>query len=512
MIRSKTSQNSADICLLLESTYPYVRGGVSSWVHQLITGLSEFTFALVFIGSKRSDYNEICYDLPDNVSSLQTHFIMETDINQNNHAGRRAKKEIYKQLNDTHSIFRERGSLSSEEHAILTKILTINGIGRHKTIFFDEKSWQRIRHDYITRCDHPSFIEYFWLIRTLHLPIFLLASLVSQIPHAQLYHSISTGYAGFLGSLLQQIEQKPLMLSEHGIYTKERKLDIIQASWIADKINLFKTGMDNKMGYLHTIAIRFFETLGKLTYDTANPVIALSQSNQKKQIEYGALPETTVVIPNGINLKRFKKVATERDNQPPAVLGFIGRVVPIKDVKTFIRAIRILCNYMPKAQGWIIGPENEDQKYADECKTLANSLDLQCSVQFLGFQSIDDFLPKLGLLVLTSISEGQPLVILEAFASGLPVIATDVGFCREMIEGDTGEDRELGTAGIITPIADPSATAHAAIEMLGNVDKWRAARRVAETRASRYYCESLLFEQYRTIYNKKLHRNGRNRI
>jgi len=58
------------------------------------------------------------------------------------------------------------------------------------------------------------------------------------------------------------------------------------------------------------------------------------------------------------------------------------------------------------------------------------SLGLEGKVHFLGFQNIQDILPQLGLMVLTSISEAQPLVILEAWAAGTPVISTDVGSCR----------------------------------------------------------------------------------
>ncbi len=64
-----------DITLLLEGTYPYIRGGVSSWVHQLIHAFPEYTFALVFIGGHPDDYGEMCYELPKHVVHLETHFV-----------------------------------------------------------------------------------------------------------------------------------------------------------------------------------------------------------------------------------------------------------------------------------------------------------------------------------------------------------------------------------------------------------------------------------------------------
>ena len=68
---------SADIGLLLEGTYPYVSGGVSSWVNQIIKGFPEYTFALCFIGSQPSDYGDMRYALPDNVVHLEVHYLHE---------------------------------------------------------------------------------------------------------------------------------------------------------------------------------------------------------------------------------------------------------------------------------------------------------------------------------------------------------------------------------------------------------------------------------------------------
>ena len=64
---SSNKQESVDILMIAEGTYPYIRGGVSSWIHQIITGMPEYTFGILFLGSKAEDYEETKYDLPDNV-------------------------------------------------------------------------------------------------------------------------------------------------------------------------------------------------------------------------------------------------------------------------------------------------------------------------------------------------------------------------------------------------------------------------------------------------------------
>ena len=67
----------ADITLLLEGTYPFIRGGVSGWVHQIIEGLPQFTFSLIFLGSRKSDYDELKYTLPKNVAHLECHYLWD---------------------------------------------------------------------------------------------------------------------------------------------------------------------------------------------------------------------------------------------------------------------------------------------------------------------------------------------------------------------------------------------------------------------------------------------------
>ena len=186
------------------------------------------------------------------------------------------------------------------------------------------------------------------------------------------------------------------------------------------------------------------------------------------------------------------------------MLCLIGRVVPIKDIKTFIRAMRRVVNLMPEAEGWIAGPEDEDPGYAEECRNLTESLGLTDKVKFLGFQRIDEILPKVGALILSSISEALPLVVLEGYAAGVPSISTDVGSCRQLIYGFGPEDEALGAAGRVVGIADPAALADAAVELIGKPEVWRATRAAGIARVERYYADSMMFGAYRQVYDKAL--------
>jgi len=125
-------------------------------------------------------------------------------------------------------------------------------------------------------------------------------------------------------------------------------------------------------------------------------------------------------------------------------------------------------------------------------------------VKFLGFQKVEELMPKIGLIILSSISEALPLVILEGYAAGVPTVSTDVGSCRQLIEGLEEEDRAFGHSGAVVNIADPQALADAALALLTDSAAWHAASRAGIARVERYYTDDLMFGHYRRVYETAL--------
>jgi polysaccharide biosynthesis protein PelF len=259
-----------------------------------------------------------------------------------------------------------------------------------------------------------------------------------------------------------------------------------------------------EVSYFRKVWIRFFEGLGRVAYDAADIITALYEQNRRRQVEDGAQDARTRVIPNGIALERFAPLRAKRSTEVPKVLCLIGRVVPIKDVKTFIRAMRTVVNHLPDAEGWIAGPEDEDPGYARECRELAEGLGLAANVKFLGFQKVEDVLPKVGVLVLSSISEALPLVLLEGYAAGVPAVTTDVGSCNELVHGSTPEDQALGASGRVVRIADPQALADAALSLLTDAQAWTQASRAGIQRVEAFYTQQHMFKMYREVYDQAL--------
>ncbi|MNR89011.1 putative glycosyltransferase EpsD [compost metagenome] len=500
MKKTLPTAKSADIALLLEGTFPYVRGGVSSWVNQMILAFPQYTFACIFVGGREDDYGDLQYALPANVVHLERHFLYgsshQLEVKQTEgHA------EAFEKVSALHTALRNSAD-RDEVNRNMQECLALTEDGgtlSEQEFLFSRQSWNYITEQYRAHCTDPSFTDYFWTVRLMHKPLWQLMKVAQNMPKARIYHTVSTGYAGFLGSVLHHKTGRPLITSEHGIYTKERKIDLFQNQWIQDNRSLFEKDI-SQVSYFRDLWVRFFETLGHVAYDASAHIVSLYEGNRQRQLVDGAPAELTMTIPNGVDVARLAACRASRPETPPKVLCLIGRVVPIKDIKNFIRAMLTVTRTMPEAQGWIAGPEDEDPEYAEECRNLVESLGLSANVKFLGFQKIENILPQCGVLVLSSISEALPLVVLEGFAAGVPSITTDVGSCRQLIYGSPGEDAELGSAGAVVRIADPVALAGEALKLLRDDDYWRKAQAAGIARVERFYTQEIMVDSYRNLY------------
>lgn len=435
----------ADIALLLEGTFPYVSGGVSSWVNQILQAYPEHRFAIVFLGSRREDYGDFRYALPPNVVHFEQHYLFDALHSNIQPAPSRGHPEALAKAREFLGALEAHDGSAESRAKVLAAMRSIalelqpGGSLPLEDFLHSEYAWDLIRDSYRRHCTDPSFVDFFWTVRIMLQPLWLMARIAHGLIPVRVLHTVSTGYAGFLGGLLHHARGLPLVLSEHGIYTKERQIDLLQSSWIRDNRNIFQRD-PMEVSFFRQMWIRFFDWMGRFCYGAADPIIALYESNRLRQVADGAAAERTVSIPNGIRIERFAPLRTQRPAEVPPVLCLIGRVVPIKDIKTFIRAMRRVVNRMPHVQAWVAGPTAEDPAYADECQNLVDSLGLQANVRFLGMQKVEELLPKVGVVVLSSISEALPLVILEAQAAGVPVVSTDVGSCRQLIDGLEPQD------------------------------------------------------------------------
>lgn len=483
-------QGTADVCLILEGTYPYVMGGVSGWTHDLLHAQKDIRFHLLAIQHQEADLT-LRYELPENVVSLTLAFVQ--DLPAGSHSRRQSQKiisQLYTPLRDLHA---------GCDLSVIADILEIfsplrKSLGR-ESLLNSRPAWDLLLKMYNAGYAETSFLDFFWTWR-ISLAAFYSMMLV-DIPVARVYHAVSTGYAGLLAARAHLETGRPALLTEHGIYTTERRIEIAMADWLYE-VPSSDLSIANSRRDLKDIWTNTFVSYSHACYQASSKIISLFTGNQSLQIEDGADPEKLEVIPNGIDYKRYAAIQKTQSDRP--TIAFIGRVVPIKDVKTFIRACAILAARIPDLQALIMGPTDEDEEYFEECQSIVGFLGIHDTLRFAGKVRLTEHLGYIQAIALTSISEAQPLVILEAGAARVPSVATDVGACREMILGAETEAPPLGPGGAITPLSNPTATADALTRLL--IDKeWHAqCSHAIQERVRRYYQKSDLDETYRRLY------------
>jgi polysaccharide biosynthesis protein PelF len=173
-------------------------------------------------------------------------------------------------------------------------------------------------------------------------------------------------------------------------------------------------------------------------------------------------------------------------------------------VKTFIRAAALLRDMVPDVRVLLLGPTDEDQEYFRECQQMVSHLGLEHTFEFSGRVKLQDYLGNIDAIALTSISEAQPLVLLEAGAAGVPSVATDVGSCREIIHGRADEMPALGPGGFVTPLSNPLATAKGLAELLLNPSLRKNYGEAIRARTEKYYNKRVVDCLYRDLYQEHL--------
>lgn len=231
-------------------------------------------------------------------------------------------------------------------------------------------------------------------------------------------------------------------------------------------------------------------------YQRYTRIAAITDATADALIKY--LPETrakTVVIPNGIALERFRDItvtAEDRTNRLPDIpataplLASIGRLETQKDVPTLLRALAQLDGVHLALIG--------DGPLRPELEALAKELNITDRAHFLGRREDVAILLRLAdLYVQSSAWEGFGIAAVEAMASGLPVVHSDVPGLREVVSE---------SAGVRCPPSDPIALANAIRSLLGDTAKRATLSKNARERATMYRIENSVaayLELYRDV-------------
>ena len=384
----------ADVALVLEGTYPYAVGGVSTWADGLIRGLPEVRFGIVHLYAGAAPRGG-AFDLPGNVA---------------------------------------------------------------------------------------------WHV-DLRLPDALDAvdaeALAAAVPPHRIAHALSTGFAGCVGAALKRRRGAPLVVTEHGVYWHEVEQGAPELETGLRLLGRDASGGNPCASRARWVAL--FKDHARTAFAAADRVTTVSEANVELQRRIGFADAE--VIPNGVAPVTCAGPLTEADlgylhpsaRLPASVrIGLVARVTPLKDVHAFVRAAAEVVRALPEARFYVVGP-TDDLAYAASCRRLADRRGVGGRLHLTGTQPAALWHRHLDVVCLTSRSEAEPLVLLEAMAHGTPCVAPDVGGCRAML---TGGPRP--PAGVVV---DPGVEGFAEAKLrhrLGCGGRERAARRTVAGMARRY--------------------------
>ncbi|TWT82759.1 Glycogen synthase [Planctomycetes bacterium CA13] len=221
-------------------------------------------------------------------------------------------------------------------------------------------------------------------------------------------------------------------------------------------------------------------------------IVSVSNDGQQLTIRDGIAPEKAVTIHNGVDLRRFPQVR----NRPIGRAIVVARLSPEKDIASLIQAMKIATeqtkpNEIPFTLD-IVG----DGQQRQSLEALTRSLMLQDAIRFCGESDrVSDQLASASMSVLPSLTEGISLTLLEAMATGLPVVACSVGGNPEVVS-----DQETG---ILVPPGDPQALAEAMLRLHRDPALAERYGDAGRLRAEKMFCVRKMVRAYESLYSGK---------
>ena len=269
---------------------------------------------------------------------------------------------------------------------------------------------------------------------------------------------------------------------------------------VAGVINT-RHGMDNQTGAgRHE---RRKQWLYRQTLRRTDAVVCVCEAAHRDAVARGTVPATkTRVVPNGIGVEAFAPASAAmraRLHQildlPDAVriLGNVGRLNWAKDQAGLIRAFARVHAQRPDTALVLIG----DGALRSSLEQLSAEQGVSGAVRFLGDRNdVPLLLQGLDLFVLSSLSEGYSIALLEASAAALPIVATDVGGNREIVHHDV--------TGQVVPVSNPAALAQALLTLLDDQPQAQAYGRAAREWVHQYGSLQTMAARYEDLYRSQL--------
>ena len=463
------------ILLTTEATYPYAMGGVSSWCHLVVGGLPEFTWSILPIHAGGRRPRQL-FELPPHAALAGRIDVWSEQLPRRRsrggpHRGRRPTlpAELARALigwtSDPDALTDALVWCRRHPEALRPTFRSVDAWGRflpELRSVLDERHPDAGRAPELDAVDAANLYQrLYWIARTAAV----------ETPATDVLHVTAAGWAAIPALVHQRISGVPLLLTEHGVYVREAYLAAARSSAPAGE---------------RFLSSRLARGLSMAAYASADVVAPVTEANARWELGLGVEPGNIRVIHNGI-------APPLACSEPPGDLKVvsIGRIDPMKDVQTMLNVAAEVTRRVPEAQFEYWGPPTVGQEvYARTCESLRRRLALGDRFRFMGTTSTPaDVVRSADVVLMTSISEGLPMAVLEAMAQGRAVVATGVGGVPDVLRG----------CGIVVPSGDVRALAIGVTALLRDLPFAARLGRRAFARVHDHYTQRTCLRRYRAL-------------
>jgi glycosyltransferase involved in cell wall biosynthesis len=467
------------IALITEGTYPVHTGGVSTWCDQLLQEMPEHDWTVIGLTATGSD--RPIWPRPRSVRSVVLHPLWGVQPSPARRPWRGPDPRATVQtallsLYDA-ALAPDGDEAIGQAEAALRLLVELSHGTRIASLLAGPGSTAALLTAWQTRCPDTIPMSVAEAVAASVIIDRTLGAIDAPVGDVDVLHAAGNGAAALVALAAHWRNGTPIVLSEHGVYLRERYLALDESdfSWPERRAV--------------TAVIR---RICEVTYRQAARVVPVSDFNSRWAQRLGVDPLRVLTVRNGVRPDLFQPVADEPD---VPTLTFVGRIDPLKDLHTLVRAFALVRAELPTARLRLFGPTPEgNEAYRTSVVDLVRDLGLTDAATFEG--------PSVGsrpaiaagnVVVLSSISEGLPFTVIEAMMCGRATVSTDVGGVAECLAPD-------GSTGVVVPARDPRAFADACLALLTDDDRRRAMGEAARRHALEHATLDRAVGLYRDLY------------
>lgn len=462
------------VLLLTEGTYPYVVGGVSSWCDLLVRNLIELDWQVLPIVGPHG--RPPIFELPPHARQVGRIELWSESLPEGRGpraAERRAAGTVPREL--VRGLIGWQGSPREALDALVWCRRFPGGV---RPIFRSRRGWaafldglQDVLEERIPEAGSPPQVDLVEAAKLYQMLYWVARTAAEPTPPTDVLHVTAAGWSAIPAIVHKALYGTPLILTEHGVYLRE--------AYLAGARGGASPGS-------RFIATRLARGLARAAYAGADIISPVTDANASWEEGLGIDPAKIHVLYNGLR--------PPPPPTPPAgtrTVVSVGRIDPLKDIHTMLRVAAETLERVPDARFQHYGPVTDgEEAYGRSCQALHERLGLGDRFRFMGRTTDPHGVVQVADVVLmTSISEGMPMAILEAMGQGRPVVSTGVGGVPDVVKG----------CGVVAPPGDVHRLAMGVTMLLRNAHlAWKLGQR-GHGRLARIFNEAACVDGYREL-------------